>query len=192
LKVHRYPKVVFVAHSLGGDIARAYLIHVAGRYGHASLARFRLVYTFGTPLEGSPRAYFNKLSLNPQTRVLLPLKINDFLQFTNLLMRDVDAKHKEYCPSLRFLAGYETKPLPGVGIIVSKESATLDSNESKAFHENHIEMVKPANRTDPDSAYMWVKQGVKACVDASGQCLSAAHLYGGPCGDTAPDGFPLP
>jgi hypothetical protein len=105
-------------------------------------------------------------------------------------MRDTDAKHKAHCPSLRFLAGYETKLLQGVGIVVSKESATLDSDETKEFNEDHIDMVKPDKRTH--LAYAWVKEGVKACVDGSSQCSNAPHLEGSGCIDATSDGFPLP
>jgi hypothetical protein len=189
IKLHRYPRVIFVAHSLGGDIARTYLLHVVGRYGHGSLARFRLVYTFGSPFAGSPQAYFGKLSLNQQTRVLLPLKTNDYLQFTNLMMRDVDAKHRDYCPSLRFLAGYETKELMGAGIIVTQESATLGSNESRAFDADHVSMVKPSKRADP--AYAWVRDGINTCVKGSMPCLNEPPIRGPGCNDTAADGFPL-
>jgi pimeloyl-ACP methyl ester carboxylesterase len=44
----QYSKIIFIAHSLGGNIVRSYLVHVTARYGHKALSRIRLVVTLGT------------------------------------------------------------------------------------------------------------------------------------------------
>jgi pimeloyl-ACP methyl ester carboxylesterase len=67
----RYAKVIFICHSLGGIVARQYLLHVKNRCGHTALGRFRLVITLGTPMQGSALARLAVLaSSNEQLRVL--------------------------------------------------------------------------------------------------------------------------
>jgi pimeloyl-ACP methyl ester carboxylesterase len=187
-ELHQYPKAVIVAHSLGGNVARAYLLHVKARFGHRALSSFRMIYTFGTPMEGSSLAAVARLaSSNPQIRVLQPIKVNDFLQLLNLTLEDVVNKHHDvYCPPLIFFAGYEQRPVPGIWIIVSQRSATLHANVIKAFDKNHIDMVKPGDRRDP--AYQWVKDGIVTCLKDSATCPS---FMTPDCGNL-PEGYPTP
>jgi triacylglycerol esterase/lipase EstA (alpha/beta hydrolase family) len=85
----RYAKVIFICHSLGGIVARQYLLHVKNRYGHTALGRFRLVITLGTPMQGSALARLAVLaSSNEQLRVLGPIRTNDYLHLLNHTVRD--------------------------------------------------------------------------------------------------------
>lgn len=181
-----YQKAIFVAHSLGGNLARAYLHHLKMRFGHRAMSTFRLVFTLGTPNQGSSLANFAKwLSGNEQMRVLTTLSENDFQQHLNMSTYDILAKHEGSCPDLSFFAAYEMKPMPPVGIIVSRESATAlsDGSTIKGFALNHSELAKPSDRDDP--LYRWI-------ADEVSECLNGDHLCGGPledmCSDQADDG----
>jgi len=119
----KYEKTIFIAHSLGGIFVRTYLAHVKQAYGHAALSRFRLIVTLGTPNEGADLANFALLlSQNEHMRVLRPIQVNDFQQFLNHSFDDIKSKH-EPCASLRSYAAYEENPIPGIGLVVEKQSA---------------------------------------------------------------------
>ncbi len=166
-----YNKAIFVGHSLGGNLARAYLHHLKTRYGHRALSTFRLVVTLGTPNKGSSLANFAKwLSGNEQVRVLTTVTENDFQQYLNVSTDDILAKHEGFCPDLSFFSAYEMNAMPLVGIVVSQESATAFSNEStiKGFEMNHSELAKPKGRDDP--IYRWVADRVSDCLEGNRLC----------------------
>lgn len=187
----QYKTAILIGHSLGGNIARAYLMHVKARFGHRALSTFRLTFTLGTPVLGSELATIARVgSSNQQLRVLLPIKVNDFGQFLNLTLSDIENKHQQvYCPRLYRFAAFEEKPLPVVGLVVSKASATADSNESMGFSEDHISISKPKDRSS--DIYVWVKDKIAACLKPfkdrgfEGSCNYPLML----CGQT-PEGWP--
>ena len=181
----RYAKVIFICHSLGGIIARQYLLHVKNRYGHTALGRFRLVITLGTPMQGSSLVRLAELaSSNEQLRVLGPIRTNDYLQLLIDTVRDFTAKH-EGCPSLKVFAAYEELGVTGVGIVVDKESATLDASEVKGFNRDHISLPKPAGTSD--EVYVWAKRSMVDCLDGLGACPAADEPIVCP-----PHDFPAP
>lgn len=172
LKDMRYSKVVFVAHSLGGNIANEYLAHVALRFGHAALSRFRLVMTLGTPFKGSSLAGLAGLyGGNEQIRSLLDIRKNDFLQLLQESRGDyLKKKVNHQCAALDFDAGFETQRV-GPLLVVDKDSATEGATRSQGFNKNHIDLAKPANRND--EVYLWVKGEIGNCV-AGSRCAAAA------------------
>lgn len=168
----RYAKVIFICHSLGGIVARQYLLHVKNRYGHTALGRFRLVITLGTPMQGSSLTRLAVLaSSNEQLRVLGPIRTNDYLQLLNHTVWDFFAKHEVGCPSLKVFAAYEELGVTGVGIVVDKESATLGASEVKGFNRDHISLPKPAGTSD--EVYAWAKRSMVDCLDGLGACPAA-------------------
>ena len=168
----RYAKVIFICHSLGGIVARQYLLHVKNRYGHTALGRFRLVITLGTPMQGSSLTRLAVLaSSNEQLRVLGPIRTNDYLQLLNHTVWDFFAKHEVGCPSLKVFAAYEELGVTGVGIVVDQESATLDASEVKGFNRDHISLPKPAGTSD--EVYAWAKRSMVDCLDGLGACPAA-------------------
>lgn len=158
----KYAKIIFVAHSLGGILARTYLLHVKHTYGHAALSRFRMVITLGTPNEGSSLANLAQLaSDNEQIRVLKPIQVNDFQQLVNKSIREIQEKH-EGCPSLRTFAAFEKRPVLLLGIVVEEASATKDAFAKIGFERNHMELPKPVSPDDP--VYAWATRLVADCV----------------------------
>lgn len=181
-----YEKAIFVAHSLGGNLARAYLHHLKNRYGHEAMSTFRMIFTLGTPNMGSSLANIAKwLSGNEQVRVLTTLSENDFQQHLNVSTNEILAKHEDYCPDLSFFSAYELNPTPPVGVIVTQESATTFSDNSavKGFRLNHSELAKPRGRDDP--LYQWVAGGISSCLN--GEDLCGGTFQDG-CDRPRPDG----
>lgn len=170
LQTKRYKRVFLVGHSLGGTIARAYLLHVKAKYGHRALSTFPITFTLGTPSKGSSLATLaSYASQNQQLRVLLPIKVNDFQQLLNQTLKDVLAKHSAVaCPSLLVYSAFETQPMGAAGVVVSEESATFESDEKRGFNRNHSTLVKPLDRTDP--VYRWVADSMEECLTDTAYC----------------------
>jgi pimeloyl-ACP methyl ester carboxylesterase len=173
LNTLKYRTVQFIAHSLGGNLVRRYLLHVKARYGHRYLSRFRLVITLGTPGKGS---YFAKIaqlaSTNQQLRVLQPLQVNDWLQMLNATLRDLSDKHKNtYCSSLKFAAAVETEPT-AVGIVVDQASAIEGADNYMLFARDHVWLAKPASQAD--DVYKWVRSLMLDC--STGLICPGPHL----------------
>lgn len=167
---NKYPKIFLVGHSLGGNIARAYLLHIKAKYGHRVLSLFPVTYTLGTPMLGSSLAHLALFaSQNQHLRVLLPIKINDFQQLLNLTLVDMMNKHHQtFCPKMSLFAAYEMQPMGIAGIVVSKESATTYSTSAQGFNKNHSTLVKPLNRSD--LAYKWVTDSMSTCIAGKDYC----------------------
>lgn len=177
----QYSKVAFVAHSLGGIFVRTYLMHVKLRYGHTALSRFRAVITLGTPNEGSSLATLASWATsNEQIRVLRPIDVNDFAQLVNKSLREIQEKH-EGCVSLRSFAAFEKRPVFGLGIIVSEQSATLDAFSKIGFDRNHIELPKPVSPVDP--VYDWATTLIRHCVTNMEDVCPAKQTLSCPAGD---------
>jgi pimeloyl-ACP methyl ester carboxylesterase len=159
LKEKRYSKVVFVAHSLGGNIASEYLVHVTLNYGHVALSRFPLVITLGTPFEGASLAGLASLfSNNAQIRSLLDIHKNDFLQLLTNSREDFLKKRiNHHCAPLEFAAGFETLPV-GALLVVSEPSG----DGRQGFAKDHLSLPKPAGRND--EVYIWVSKEIGFCV----------------------------
>ena len=188
LEAKQYSKVFLVGHSLGGNIARDYLLHIKAKYGHRALSIFRVTYTLGTPMLGSSLTSLASFaSQNQQLRVLLPIKVNDFQQLLNLTLEDIVNKHHQvYCPEMSVFAAYETKPMGLAGIVVTKESATGYANTTQGFDKNHSTLVKPQDRSD--LVYRWVADSMGTCIAGRDYCSTPILPD---CG-RLPEGWPNP
>ena len=176
IKAKKYSRVVFIGHSLGGLVARAYLIHVKFRYGHQGLIRFPIIISISTPFEGSSLASFGTwVSGNEHLRILVPIRENDFQKLVNDGMAKIQSKMTE-CASLGSItelvhfSAYETKPITAVGIIVSQQSATGLAKEPFPVAKDHWEIGKPENVND--QPFPWVKQIVQRCIARDGICTA--------------------
>jgi pimeloyl-ACP methyl ester carboxylesterase len=168
----KYRTVQFIAHSLGGNLVRRYLVHVNSAYGHKYLSRYRMVIMLGTPGQGSYLATVAGLaSNNQQLRVLIPIQRNDWLQMLNATLSDIETKHHgTYCSSLLFFAGVETRATT-VGIVVDAASASTGAQVYEKFDRDHITLVKPADIND--EVYRWTKNIILSC--SRGQLCQGPH-----------------
>jgi pimeloyl-ACP methyl ester carboxylesterase len=178
-KEKRYSRVIFVAHSLGGNIASEYLVHVTQRYGHAALSRFPLVITLGTPFEGASLASLASFfSNNEQIRSLLDIHKNDFLQLLSQSREDIVKKRvTNQCAPLEYAAGFETLRVSGGLLVVTRESATAGATRQQGFAKDHISLPKPPNQDD--DVYSWVQGELATCL--SGQSCRASSGGGQLC-----------
>jgi len=162
----RYRTVQFVAHSLGGNLVKRFLLYIKHKYGHAILSHFRLVIFLGTPNDGSYLSSMAKfLSQNQQLRVLQPIKENDWLQLLNYSGEKVRDKHDEtLCSSLKWYAAVENRKI-GPTLIVSRQSAKAGMDETRTFEEDHISLAKPGSTASP--VYLWTKKLFRNCSRGS-------------------------
>jgi pimeloyl-ACP methyl ester carboxylesterase len=167
----KYERVVLIAHSLGGNIARNYLIHVALTYGHTALSRFPLAILLGTPMQGGELARISALpGASAQLRSLTSIAQNDYLWMLRQDLRSVAIKRSHNrCAPVFVLAGYEQAPTYGA-IVVSEKSATIDATLSEGFSKNHIDLPKPGSPNDP--VYVWVATALKECLRGVNYCTT--------------------
>jgi pimeloyl-ACP methyl ester carboxylesterase len=132
--------VVFLAHSMGGIIVRQFLLTNRER-----IQKVPMIFFYATPTNGSDLAALARIaSANPQLRGMTPLEGNDFLQsiqsgWLNSLQVQAIASH----------CAVEELPMYGQ-IVVSRSSASSLCNRGlDPFSSNHIDIVKPQDRSDP-------------------------------------------
>jgi hypothetical protein len=167
LRARGYTSVNFVAHSLGGNVVKAYLHSVKSEEGHVERARHGFIMTVGTPVSGASIANVGlllKQLLGMQDPLLSSLqRDNTFLGMMNLWARQEDEKATKFkCRPVRLYAGIETKALGPIQIVdvESARSALPYFAVSRAFPLNHSEIAKP--RSSSDDLFQWFLQITEA------------------------------
>jgi hypothetical protein len=134
--VSNYRKIVFLSHSMGGLVTRAYLLKNRNVADHTFFAYF-----FSTPTTGSQIASIAQyLSSNPQFAKMKSLNAEDYL--ADLLRQWLAAgfSFPSYC-------AYEKRATKGVSLVVNMGSAVALC--TKAVHPidaDHIGIVKPTSQ----------------------------------------------
>src|SRR5262245_19655903 len=132
--VSDHRRIVFLAHSMGGLITRAYLLK-----NRDVAARTSFAYFFSTPTAGSQLASLATLiSSNPQLQKMKPMNPEDYLAD---LLRDwlaADFKIPTYC-------AYERRPTYTQTIVTFQSASSLCTKRVDPIDTNHIDIVKPAN-----------------------------------------------
>jgi protein SERAC1 len=151
--------LIFVAHSLGGLVCKEAILlskntpepHLQGIFDCTKAIAF-----LGTPHKGSWMADWAKipasaLGLVKSTSKSLVKVLETDDQFLEsiqgrfvTMMRDL----REAGRRLEVTCFFEELPLPIVGKVVSKESATLESYSSFSIHANHRSMVRFSSTED--------------------------------------------
>lgn len=133
--VARHENLVFLMHSMGGLVTRAYLLK-----NREIAKKTRLAYFFSTPTAGSEIASLGRmLSSNPQVGKMVPMRSADYLG--DLLRQWLNAGFAipSYC-------AYETKDTFGIRIVTQASALHLCTKRPDPIPTNHLEVVKPANR----------------------------------------------
>ncbi|KAF5977752.1 hypothetical protein FCOIX_6349 [Fusarium coicis] len=145
--------LIFVVHSFGGIVCKTAFI-VSRQNPEAHLRQIsnctRGIAFLGTPHRGSWAADWAKIPAwslgqvkSTNRSILDVLQINnqylEFIQTSFLTMlRDLDKKGRP----LQITCSFEELPMPGIGTIVSKESASLEGYSTFSIHANHSNMAK--------------------------------------------------
>lgn len=145
--------IIFVAHSLGGLICKkAILVSRNNPEPHLRriFDRTKGIIFMGTPHKGSWMADWaqvpaSALGLVKSTNksLLETLETDDqFLESIHIDFWSMIRELRESGRRLEVTCFFEELPMPYVGRVVSKESATLEGYTSISIHANHRDMVK--------------------------------------------------
>lgn len=145
--------LIFVAHSLGGLVCKEALLlsrhnpesHLRGIFDCTNAIVF-----MGTPHKGSWMAGWAKI---PASALGLAKSTNKFLleilETENQLLGSIQVRFwsmvrelREAGRRLEVTCFFEELPMPIVGMIVAKESATLEGYSAVSIHANHQDMVR--------------------------------------------------
>ena len=152
LKTHPYRTLRIVGHSMGGLVAREYILRRQPRF-QPELKVTNLV-LLATPSNGSELAAMRRLI--PEHRQIDELrhidKGNTYLQSLNHDW-NVEFKGEGHPRHLLLYAGYEEQGMPALGEIVKLSSAIVYADRSMGFQENHVSIAKPKERNE---LYDWV------------------------------------
>ena len=138
-----HDEFVFVVHSMGGLVARAFLLQ------NQDLLRDRvpMIYFFSTPTAGSEIANVATLiSRNPQIANMRTMRTDQ----PGVL--DLYATHWEASPfhrRTRSFCAYEKLPTFGMYVVQKPSAMLLCTELSEAILEDHIGIVKPDGTDDP-------------------------------------------
>jgi pimeloyl-ACP methyl ester carboxylesterase len=132
--VDAYQRIIFVAHSMGGLVTRAYLLKNREAAAHTSF-----IYFLSTPTEGSEVASLGTLfSRNPQLGKMRPMNAEDFLADQLRQWLAAELKIPSYC-------AYERQDTLGLSVVKMQSASALCTKALDPINANHINIAKPAN-----------------------------------------------
>ena len=163
--VTSYPELIFVCHSMGGLVTRAYLM----KYRESAKA-VRMMYFFATPTTGASVASIAKLlSRNPQFGKMSPMTSDAYL--ADLQRTWLASPQLTALPSF---CAYEIQPMFGVKIVEQQSASNLCNRPLDPIDRNHIDIVKPASKTDP--MYAALKTAYRSVMSVSAPAASTTPL----------------
>jgi len=152
-----YTSLVFVTHSLGGLIAKNILVKLNTPGNVEKLRLVRAVIYIGTPAQGTDKAAFASwLTFNPQVKDLGSADSNTFLQaLENSWITLIRERINSQAKYPQAFCAYETLPTAGATIVSRTNATTWCDSDFQAMAYNHVDLVKPASRTD--FRYEWTR-----------------------------------
>jgi pimeloyl-ACP methyl ester carboxylesterase len=143
--VKDHDEIVFVCHSMGGLVTRAYLLDA-----RLPPAKVPFIFFFGTPSAGANVAEIARhLSANPQLGSMLPLDDNTYVKtLREQWLSTTDDPSLDYPRKISSYCAYELKDTWGVRVVPELSATYLCNRATTAILADHLDIVKPAN---PDS-----------------------------------------
>jgi len=133
--VSDYKKIIFISHSMGGLVTRAYLLK-----NKDVAARTLFAYFFSTPTTGAQIAsLLQYISSSPQIAKMKPMNAEEYL--ADLYRQWLAARFQfpSYC-------AYEKRPTSGILIVSMASAAALCTRALDPIDTDHIDIVKPDNQ----------------------------------------------
>lgn len=137
--VLNHAELVFVTHSMGGLVTRAYLLR-----SRDVAKRVRFLYFFGTPTTGASLASMSRLaSKNPQFAKMARMTSDSYLADVqrNWLSSPDLASLPSFC-------AYEVQDTFGVKVVEQASATNLCNRPLAPIDANHIDLVKPLSQSD--------------------------------------------
>ena len=135
-----HQELVFVAHSMGGLVVKAFLLTF-----REYVPRTKFIYFFGVPSKGTELTRVARyLTDNPQSREVVSVETGSYLERQLIDWRTLHAR----VPRFPIYCAYETVPAPVYGAIVVDFSSAIEGcfEPPEAIVADHREMVKPKSR----------------------------------------------
>jgi pimeloyl-ACP methyl ester carboxylesterase len=142
-----HDEAVFICHSMGGLITRAFLL----KY-RPDPKQVPMIYFFSTPTTGANITEIAKhLSNNPQLQYMLPLKEEGYVgDLQNQWLATSDDPKLSYPLRIASYCAYEKLDTFGVRIVERQSATNLCNRETRGIVANHMDMVKPRDTaSDP-------------------------------------------
>ena len=176
-KVLDYPKVIFVAHSMGGIVTRDLLLMYPPLQ-----TKVYFIHFFATPGGGSVMANLASfLSFNPQFS-----NMKEMVQSDDYLAQIVRKWNSTGASSVKSFCSYEFEDTFKVRIVPFHSAVILCNDNTSPVYANHIDIVKPASTDaqayrDFKASFHKMQQGVnnqksiEAPAPHQGNPYRAAH-----------------
>jgi pimeloyl-ACP methyl ester carboxylesterase len=124
--------VSFIAHSMGGLAARAYLLK-----NRDVAQNTRLLFFYSTPTTGSEVASITSLiTNNPQLTGMKPMQSADYLGDLQRQWLAASFQIPSFC-------AYETRPTYGINVVTQASASNLCNRRLDPIDADHISIVKP-------------------------------------------------
>lgn len=149
--IRDHDQIVFVCHSMGGLITRAFLVQA-----RLSAKKVPLIYFFGTPTAGANAASLvNLVSRNPQFRNMMPFVPGSYVEeLAKKWLATSEDPATGYPRKIWSYCAYEKKPYLG-GIVVDELSATYLCNaQPRSILSHHLDLVKPESFNGDPHVYL--------------------------------------
>jgi pimeloyl-ACP methyl ester carboxylesterase len=136
-EIGAYQNLVFVAHSMGGLVTRAYLLK-----NREAASRTRMIYFYSTPTTGSEiAAVASLIRANPQLSKMKPMESADYLADLQRQWLAADFGIPSYC-------AYETQKTFGVSVVTQASASNLCTKRLDPINGDHLSVVKPNGTRD--------------------------------------------
>lgn len=146
----KHKQVVFLCHSMGGLVTRAYLLKA-----RPNPSAVPMIYFFATPTAGANVAGIaSHLSANPQLKYMLPMKDEGYVgDLQNAWLRTSDDPKLNYPSQIASFCAYEKLDTWGFRIVERESATNLCNRETRAALKDHLEIVKPAGYNEEPYIY---------------------------------------
>jgi hypothetical protein len=171
-KVVDHKQVIFICHSMGGLVVRAYLLKVM-----APPDKFPMIFFYATPTNGANITEIARhISRNPQLKDMLPLReegyVGDLEEQWIETYRDAKLN---YPAKIASFCAYEKLDTDDVLIVEKQSAIALCNRETRGILADHVEIVKPAD--DRADAYVAFKAAYDRTFGPEAYAIAAAlHL----------------
>jgi len=143
-----HKEIIFVSHSMGGLVTRAYL-----NKNRAAADRVRLAYFYSTPTTGSELASIASLvSRNPHLAKMKPMESADYLADLQRQWLDINFQIPSFC-------AYEKQSTYGINVVTQASASNLCNRRLDPIDADHITIVKPADTRD--TPYLALKSAIQ-------------------------------
>jgi hypothetical protein len=167
--IQDHDRLVFVTHSMGGLITRAFLVQA-----RLPAKKVPLIYFYGTPTAGANAAALAYLvSKNPQFQNMAPFVPGTYVEMlAKKWLATSEDPTTGYPRTIWSFCAYEKKEYLGK-IVVDELSAThLCNAQPRSILQDHIDMVKPESNNS--EAHVYLTRAYQIATTPAGPALLAA------------------